>query len=98
MVITLDTPNRRALLSLRQSEILEELQSVTLDLANLSSSSTTSSASSSTAAAELKNATLTVIPTFHPEYGRYMLESTPGAPYGGGLKDLVGVEGNMKFR
>lgn len=38
------------------------------------------------------------IPVFHPEYGRYMLESTPGAPYGATLEDLLSVEGNMKFR
>lgn len=35
---------------------------------------------------------------FHPEYGRYMLESTPGAPYGASLKDLLTVEENMKLR
>jgi glutamate--cysteine ligase catalytic subunit len=39
-----------------------------------------------------------VVPTFHPEYGRFMLESTPGAPYSGNLKDLIGVEANMRFR
>jgi len=39
-----------------------------------------------------------VVPTFHPEYGRYMLESTPGAPYSGSLRDLVSVEQNMRFR
>ncbi|GAA5864018.1 hypothetical protein JCM1840_000668 [Sporobolomyces johnsonii] len=38
------------------------------------------------------------IPVFHPEYGRYMLESTPGAPYGSTLEDLLLVEGNMRFR
>ena len=38
------------------------------------------------------------IPTFHPEYGRYMLESTPGAPYTGALKDLMSVESNMRYR
>lgn len=38
------------------------------------------------------------IPVFHPEYGRYMLESTPGAPYGATLSDLLLVEGNMRFR
>ncbi|KAI0066042.1 glutamate-cysteine ligase catalytic subunit [Artomyces pyxidatus] len=37
-------------------------------------------------------------PTFHPEYGRYMLESTPGSPYTGCLRDLVSVESNMRFR
>ncbi|KDQ57449.1 hypothetical protein JAAARDRAFT_35163 [Jaapia argillacea MUCL 33604] len=38
------------------------------------------------------------IPTFHPEYGRYMLESTPGSPYTGSLQDLLSVEGNMRYR
>lgn len=38
------------------------------------------------------------IPTFHPEYGRYMLESTPGCPYTGFAKDLVSVEADMRFR
>lgn len=27
-----------------------------------------------------------------------MLESTPGAPYGATIEDLLSVEGNMKFR
>ncbi|KAF8322226.1 glutamate-cysteine ligase catalytic subunit [Clavulina sp. PMI_390] len=38
------------------------------------------------------------IPTFHPEYGRYMLESTPGSPYTASLKDLMSVETNMRYR
>lgn len=38
------------------------------------------------------------IPTFHPEYGRYMLESTPGAPFSGTPKDLILVECDMRFR
>ena len=37
-------------------------------------------------------------PLFHPEYGRYMLESTPGAPYTGCVRDLVLVEPNMRLR
>ncbi|TEB38333.1 glutamate-cysteine ligase catalytic subunit [Coprinellus micaceus] len=37
-------------------------------------------------------------PTFHPEYGRYMLESTPGAPYTGSIRDLLSVESNMRYR
>ncbi|CAD6578906.1 MAG: hypothetical protein CYPHOPRED_000704 [Cyphobasidiales sp. Tagirdzhanova-0007] len=40
----------------------------------------------------------TQIPKFHPEYGRYMLESTPGAPYGATLKDVLQVETNMRLR
>ncbi|KAI0256364.1 glutamate-cysteine ligase catalytic subunit [Lactifluus subvellereus] len=42
---------------------------------------------------------LSVIPpVFHPEYGRYMLESTPGAPYTGCVRDLLLVEPNMRLR
>jgi glutamate--cysteine ligase catalytic subunit len=38
------------------------------------------------------------MPTFHPEYGRFMIESTPGYPYTGSPKDLVNVENDMRFR
>ncbi|KAG6330349.1 hypothetical protein ID866_8741 [Astraeus odoratus] len=38
------------------------------------------------------------IPKFHPEYGRYMLESTPGSPYTGSIPDLLSVEANMRYR
>ncbi|KAH9814845.1 glutamate-cysteine ligase-domain-containing protein [Melampsora americana] len=39
-----------------------------------------------------------VLPTFHQEYGRFMLESTPGKPYGPSLEDCLKVEYNMRFR
>jgi len=39
-----------------------------------------------------------VRPTFHQEYGRYMLESTPGAPYAATLEDCLRVEPNMRYR
>lgn len=39
-----------------------------------------------------------VPPIFHPEYGRFMLESTPGAPYTGSVSDLLSVESNMRYR
>ncbi|KAL8897761.1 MAG: hypothetical protein Q9207_007035 [Kuettlingeria erythrocarpa] len=38
------------------------------------------------------------LPTFHPEFGRFMLEATPGKPWGIGFKDLLDVETNMKWR
>ncbi|PCH43378.1 glutamate-cysteine ligase catalytic subunit [Wolfiporia cocos MD-104 SS10] len=38
------------------------------------------------------------VPTFHPEYGRFMLESTPGSPYTGSLTDLLSVESDMRYR
>lgn len=40
----------------------------------------------------------TSVPTYHPEYGRFMLESTPGSPYTGSLTDLLCVESNMRVR
>ena len=43
-------------------------------------------------------ATARNIPTFHPEYGRFMLESTPGSPYGASPKDLRQGEPNMRLR
>jgi len=40
----------------------------------------------------------TTAPVFHPEFGRFMLEATPGKPWGIGFKDLLDVERNMKWR
>lgn len=38
------------------------------------------------------------LPVFHPEFGRFMLESTPGKPWGIELRELLDVEPNMKLR
>ncbi|KAF8629434.1 hypothetical protein AX15_003480 [Amanita polypyramis BW_CC] len=38
------------------------------------------------------------MPTFHPEYGGHMIESTPGSPYTGSIADLLLVEANMRHR
>ena len=35
---------------------------------------------------------------FHPEFGRFMLEATPGKPWGIEFKELLEVESNMKLR
>ncbi|KAI9145449.1 glutamate-cysteine ligase-domain-containing protein [Paraphysoderma sedebokerense] len=35
---------------------------------------------------------------WRPEFGRYMLEGTPGSPYGSSVKDLLTVEDNMEKR
>jgi hypothetical protein len=40
----------------------------------------------------------TTLPIFHPEFGRFMLEATPGKPWGIGFKDLLDVEQNMRLR
>ena len=37
-------------------------------------------------------------PTFHPEFGRFMLEATPGKPWGIDFNDLLDVEPNMRWR
>ena len=37
-------------------------------------------------------------PVFHPEFGRFMLEATPGKPWGIGSKELLLVEPDMKLR
>ncbi|KAI8065616.1 glutamate-cysteine ligase-domain-containing protein [Gongronella butleri] len=49
---------------------------------------------------DYNNGTTTEAPEalWRPEYGRYMLESTPGLPYGATIVDLVTVEKNMKRR
>ncbi|KAI9812810.1 MAG: Zn finger-containing GTPase- Activating Protein for ARF [Thelocarpon impressellum] len=39
-----------------------------------------------------------LLPTFHPEFGRFMLEATPGRPWGIGFRDLLDVERNMRLR
>lgn len=80
MVVSYDEANKNACLSLRQTEILQDLQK---------------DAATRTTECPTKKA---CIPVFHPEYGRYMLESTPGAPYDATLEDLLSVEGNMRFR
>jgi len=82
MVVSFDDHAKTARLSLRQSEILEKLANVVEDLQ---------------ASNEIPT-DINAVPLFHPEYGRYMLESTPGAPYTGSLRDLLSVERNMQYR
>ncbi|KAI8926839.1 glutamate-cysteine ligase-domain-containing protein [Entophlyctis helioformis] len=36
--------------------------------------------------------------SWKPEYGRYMLEGTPGGPYGATIEDMLTVEDNMRKR
>ncbi|KIY44398.1 glutamate-cysteine ligase catalytic subunit [Fistulina hepatica ATCC 64428] len=79
MVVSFDKETRNATLSLRQSEILQKLESIADNIC---------------ANRDNKIAA----PTFHPEYGRYMLESTPGSPYTGSITDLLSVESNMRYR
>ena len=96
MVVSFDDENKRALLSLRQTEILMKLQSVTLDPELEKRKPANWYVTPPCSGLELMFSAS--IPTFHPEYGRYMLESTPGCPYTGFARDLVSVEADMRFR
>ncbi|CAM1500972.1 Fc.00g101340.m01.CDS01 [Cosmosporella sp. VM-42] len=93
LVVTYSKDDPKVLLSLRQAEILEALASdkelakeggCVPDLQD-----------------EIKDVKKTKehpIPVFHPEFGRFMLEATPGKPWGIGFKELLEVEPDMKLR
>ncbi|KAI9680670.1 MAG: Zn finger-containing GTPase- Activating Protein for ARF [Caeruleum heppii] len=88
LVVVFDDARRKVTLSLRQADILhalakdEELCKQGGCVPDLQS-----------VARETET-----LPTFHPEFGRFMLEATPGKPWGIGCKDLLDVEPNMKWR
>lgn len=89
LVVTYDDDKRQVRLSLRQADILEALASDEKLLAQgggVDEIQRGSARSGKTA------------PVFHPEFGRFMLEATPGRPWGIDLKDLLDVEPDMKWR
>lgn len=88
LVVAIDDDEKRARLSLRQADILEALAKDE-ELAKRGG-----------CVPDLQRNTdpLDELPTFHPEFGRFMLEATPGKPWGIGFKDLLEVESNMKRR
>ncbi|PNY27714.1 Glutamate-cysteine ligase, partial [Tolypocladium capitatum] len=92
LVVMYSEDEPRVLLSLRQAEILKAL-AADKDLAKdggcvpaIQGQTTTAKSSSHP------------LPVFHPEFGRFMLEATPGKPWGIGFKELLDVEPNMKMR
>ncbi|KAI4737272.1 glutamate-cysteine ligase Gcs1 [Aureobasidium sp. EXF-12298] len=88
LVVTYDDDKRQVRLSLRQADILEALASDEKLLAQgggVDEIQRGSARSGKTA------------PVFHPEFGRFMLEATPGRPWGIDLKDLLDVEPDMKW-
>ncbi|KAK3901387.1 glutamate-cysteine ligase-domain-containing protein [Staphylotrichum tortipilum] len=86
LVVTYSKDDPKILLSLRQADILEALAS---DKA-LSKARCCSDGSGSPSSQPP--------PVFHPEFGRFMLEATPGKPWGIGFRELLEVEPNMKLR
>lgn len=106
LVISYDDENKKACLSLRQAEILsalaedEKLRQAGGGVPDLNAPQRLVCHIAQTGEPYLKyNARAEdPLPTFHPEFGRFMLEATPGAPYGLSWKDLLAVEPNMKLR
>lgn len=74
IIVKFDDDNKKARVSLRAADILQELNEKELrDPKGVKS-------------------------LWRPEYGAYMIEGTPGSPYGGTLAHFNVVEANMKFR
>ena len=88
LVVCLDDDKRTAKLSLRQADILDAL------------AKDEELCAKGGCVPDLQNVVREgdTTPVFHPEFGRFMLEATPGKPWGIGFKDLLSVEHNMKLR
>ncbi|KAL5365006.1 glutamate-cysteine ligase-domain-containing protein [Aspergillus floccosus] len=87
LVVAVDEEARKARLSLAQAEILKSLAK---DEALWKSGDSPRPGNEEHEDEEP--------PHFHPEFGRFMLEATPGRPWGIDFKDLLKVESNMKWR
>jgi glutamate--cysteine ligase catalytic subunit len=87
--VAVDEEHKKARLSLCQAEVLKKLaQNEALSKANAIGDHPPDDALTVKAS----------LPTFHPEFGRFMLEATPGKPWGIGFNDLLQVEDDMKLR
>ncbi|KAK5366392.1 glutamate--cysteine ligase [Exophiala xenobiotica] len=88
LVVAIDEENKKVRLSLCQADVLKAL------------AKDQELAKQDTMVPELQgdNNKSGTLPTFHPEFGRFMLEATPGKPWGIGFKDLLDVESDMKTR
>lgn len=89
LVVAFDDPQRKVRLSLRQADILKALAS---------DEELCKNGGCVPALQDVAHSAGDPVPTFHPEFGRFMLEATPGKPWGIGFKDLLDVEPNMKWR
>ncbi|KAI9873310.1 MAG: Zn finger-containing GTPase- Activating Protein for ARF [Pleopsidium flavum] len=88
LVVVFDENRRKVKLSLRQADILKAL------------ASDEELCKHGGCVPDLQNVARQsdTLPIFHPEFGRFMLEATPGKPWGIGFKDLLDVEPNMRLR
>ena len=88
LVVAFDGNNRKVRLSLRQADIL----------AALAEDEGLCKQGGCVPDLQVVKTHGEAVPVFHPEFGRFMLEATPGKPWGIGFKDLLDVEPNMKWR
>lgn len=88
LVVAFDEERRKVRLSLRQADILKAL----------AEDEVLSKEGGCVPDLQVVKSNSDAIPVFHPEFGRFMLEATPGKPWGIGFKDLLDVEPNMKWR
>ena len=88
MVVAFEEDRRKVKLSLRQADIL----------AALADDEALSGQGGCVPDLQAVKSSGNAIPIFHPEFGRFMLEATPGKPWGIGFKDLLDVEPNMRLR
>jgi len=89
LVVTYSESEPKVLLSLRQADILAALA----EDEELSKKGGCVPALQDIQAPKTKP-----LPVFHPEFGRFMLEATPGKPWGIGFRELLDVEADMKTR
>ncbi|KAK3685745.1 glutamate-cysteine ligase-domain-containing protein [Podospora appendiculata] len=90
LVVTYSKDDPKVLLSLRQADILAALagdKSLSAEGANVPELQDVTGAGTNKQS-----------PVFHPEFGRFMLEATPGKPWGIDFKELLDVEPDMKLR
>ena len=88
LVVAFEEDRRKVKLSLKQADILKAL----------ADDETLSKQGGCVPDLQAVKTSGDAIPVFHPEFGRFMLEATPGKPWGIGFKDLLDVEPNMKWR
>ncbi|EEP75343.1 glutamate--cysteine ligase [Uncinocarpus reesii 1704] len=92
LVVAVSDEEQRARLSLRQAEILKSLEKDE-ELAEGNDSCVRGLIDGDDPGIRAEP-----LPKFHPEFGRFMLEATPGKPWGIGFRDLLKVESDMKRR
>lgn len=97
VLVEMDEASRTCRVSVRAEQVLDSLRAeAKVQEGTVGTSCAPTCPNNQLLASPTVNATFVAI--WHPEYGRYMLESTPAAPYKHDLQDLLCVEKNMILR